>query len=143
MKIPALFLAGILLAGMSAWGDIVINEIVSQNSPDGFAAADGKTYDWVELYNNGPEEFDLKGSYLTDDESNLTKWQFERNFLIPAGSFAVVFASDLDGLVEGQEHLNFKLDSGDGEYLALVSNDGETIHDDFNPGFPPLGTNQV
>ncbi|MEN8866200.1 MAG: lamin tail domain-containing protein [Akkermansiaceae bacterium] len=141
MKLPALILAGTLLARISAWGDIVINEIVSQNSLDGFAAADGNTYDWIELYNNGPEEVDLQGTYLTDDKTTPTKWQFARSFPIPAGGFAVVFASDLDGLIERQEHLNFKLDSGDGEYLALVANDGETILDDFDPAFPPLGTN--
>jgi hypothetical protein len=41
----AFLLAGTLLAGMSAWGDIVITEIVSQNSPYGLASADGNNYD--------------------------------------------------------------------------------------------------
>ncbi|MDA9830037.1 lamin tail domain-containing protein [Akkermansiaceae bacterium] len=130
-------MAGTLLAGMSAWGDIVINEIVSQNSPDGLAAADGNNYDWIELHNNGVVDIDLQEAYLTEDQNDLTKWQFERSFIIPAGGFAIVFASDLNGLVEGQEHLNFKLNSGNGEYLALVSQDRETIIDDFFPGFPP------
>lgn len=141
MTNPAFLLAGTLLAGMSAWGDVVINEIVSQNSPDGLAAADGNNYDWIELHNNGVVDIDLQEAYLTDDQDDLTKWQFERSFIIPAGGFAIVFASDLNGLVEGQEHLNFKLNAGDGEYLALVSQDRETIIDDFFPGFPPLREN--
>ena len=48
-----------------------------------------------------------------------------------------MFASDRNGLFDGEEHTNFKLNTG-GEYLALVADDGVTITSEFSPGFPPL-----
>ena len=138
MNFPALIFAGLLLVGLSLQAEIVLNEIVSQNTQNGFLAADGEAYDWIELHNTGAEEIDLQGSFLTDDPEFLTKWEFTRRFLIPAGDYAIVFASDRDELLNDQEHLNFKLDSGDGEYLGLIANDGVTVTAEFSPQFPAL-----
>lgn len=138
MKIPALIWGGILLGGLHLQAEVVLNEIVSANSQLGHLAADGVGYDWIELHNTGAEEVDLMGSFLTDDPELPTKWEFTRSFLIPAGGYAIVFASDKDALIDDQEHLNFKLDAGDGEYLGLVASDGVTFRDEFSPQFPPL-----
>jgi hypothetical protein len=138
VNFPALIFAGLLLVGLSLQAEIVLNEIVSQNTQNGFLAADGEAYDWIELHNTGAEEIDLQGSFLTDDPEFLTKWEFTRRFLIPAGDYAIVFASDRDELLNDQEHLNFKLDSGDGEYLGLIANDGVTVTAEFSPQFPAL-----
>jgi hypothetical protein len=138
MKVTILTLCGLLLAALPLRAGIILNEVVAETTIDGFAADNGGRYDWIELHNDGGEDIDLQGSFLTDDAADLQKWEFTRSFVIEAGGYAIVFASDLDDLVEGQEHLNFKLDSGDGEYLALVASDGETITSDFLPGFPAL-----
>jgi hypothetical protein len=138
MNIPPRLFAGLLLCGLQLQAEVILNEIVSQNNQNGFLAADGQAYDWIEFHNTGAEEVDLIGSFLTDDPELLTKWEFRRSFPIPAGGYAIVFASDLDELHEGQEHLNFKLNSGDGEYLALVAGDGATVRDEFTPQFPAL-----
>ena len=139
---PTLVIGCLLLFfALKANAEIVLNEILSQNTIEGYLAEDGNAYDWIELHNTGADEVDLLGTYLTDDENDLTKWSFTRSFTIPAGGFAVVFASDLNDLIEGQEHLNFKLDAGDGEYLALIANDGVTILDEFSPQFPSIREN--
>lgn len=138
MNYPALVFAGILLGGLNLRADVVLNEIVSQNNQNGFLAANGQAYDWIELHNTGDEEVDLQGSFLTDDPEIPNKWEFTRSFPIPPGGYAVVFASDRNELISGQEHTNFKLDAGDGEYLALIASDGVTVRDEFSPGFPAL-----
>ena len=138
MNYPALIFAGALLGGLPLRAEVVLNEIVSQNNLTGFLAADGLAYDWIELHNNGAEEVDLQGSFLTDDPIAPNKWEFTRSFPIPAGGYVIVFASDRNAVIEGQEHLNFKLDGGDGEYLALIASDGVTVRDEYSPQFSPL-----
>ncbi|MBN1816035.1 MAG: CotH kinase family protein, partial [Sedimentisphaerales bacterium] len=102
--------------------------------------------DWIELHNASMENgISLEGWYLTDDRENLTKWKFPPVF-IPADGYLAVYASGktaeeypgnfpyIDD--EGNLHTNFEL-SGDGEYLALVWNDGATVVCQYAPEFPP------
>lgn len=131
-------IGGFFLLILAAHSEIILNEIVASNDPGGHLSAEGSAYDWIELHNTGDTEVDLNGLHLTDDPTTLNKWQFPRNLLVPAGGYVIVYASDRNGLFAGEEHTNFKLNGGDGEYLALVANDGTTILDEFAPGFPPL-----
>lgn len=124
-----------VLTVISAAGQVVINEVYAHDEAGNFLAADGGRYDWIELHNRGEAEVDLIGHFLTDRSSDPGKWQFPRSFTIPAGGHRVIFASDLDALVMGQEHLNFKLSSS-GEYLGLIAPDGVTIVDQFAPSYP-------
>lgn len=76
----------------------------------------------------------LEGWYLTDDPAMLMKWRFPA-VTIPAAGFLVVFASGKDRAVADTPlHANFSLDA-EGEYLALVWQDGKTVIQAFNP-FP-------
>ena len=112
-----------------------LNEFVAQNAGP-VADEDGDETDWIEIKNTGSTPNDLAGFYLTDDPTNLTKWQFPST-AINNDEFLLLFASDKDRAVSGSElHTNFKLSSG-GEYLALVEPDGVTIHDEFAPTYPP------
>lgn len=112
---------------------VVINEILAGNGA-GIRDVDGDRSDWIELHNNGIAPVDIGGYYLTDDSALLTKWQFPATIL-PAGGYLLVFASDKNRAVSGQElHTNFKL-TGAGEYLALVDSNGTTVLDSHNP-FP-------
>lgn len=119
--------------------DVVINEVMSDN--DGVLAdQDGESSDWIELYNPAAAEADLTGYYLTDDPAELNKWQFPATTM-PVGGYLIVFASNKDRAVAGAElHTNFAL-SADGEYLALVAPDGQTVVRAFDPGFPALRKN--
>ena len=118
----------------------VINEFMASNS-NTLLDGDGQSSDWIEIYNPRFSSINLKDWYLTDDESNLTKWRFPDVNQLEAGEFMVVFASDKDDASypyidsEGYCHTNFGLKK-DGEYLALVEADGVTIAHEYTPEFP-------
>ena len=94
----------------------------------------------IELFNAGTQAVDLAGWALTDRAGDLNQWLFPATNL-QAGAYLVVFASNKDRRIPGQElHTNFKL-SADAEYLALVKPDGVTIATEFIPQFPPQFSN--
>jgi hypothetical protein len=96
---------------------------------------DGDSSDWIEIFNPAATSASLAGWYLTDDATNLKKWQFPATAL-PPNSFLVVFASGKNRAVPGGElHTSFSL-SASGEYLALVMPDGVTVTTEFAPAFP-------
>src|SRR5262245_58865981 len=112
---------------------VVINEFLAANVHS-LVDEDGDRSDWIELKNTGAIAADISGWYLTDDEADLTKWQFPAVSLA-SGAHLIVFASAKDRSIAGQElHTNFHLDD-EGEYLGLVMPDGTTIAQDFAP-FP-------
>ena len=112
-----------------------LNEFVAQNAGR-VSDEDGDETDWIEIKNTSNTPSDLAGFYLTDDPTNLTKWQFPSTAL-EAGELMLVFASDKNRAVSGNQlHTNFKL-SSNGEYLALVEPNGLTIHDEIAPSYPP------
>lgn len=114
--------------------DLVISEFMATNAT-GLRDADGDFSDWIEVYNRGTQEVHLGGWHLTDEKSRLGKWEFPDITLSPGHSI-LVFASDKDrSAVGGEFHANFRL-SGSGEFLALVSPDGSTIVDSYDP-YPP------
>ena len=133
----ALVLCLSLLHLGSSSADVVLSEVVAENGATGFKAPDGSAYDWIELHNNGAAAVDLNGYYLTD-LAGFAKWQFPRSYVIPAGGFRIVFASDRNNLIDGEEHTNFKLNSSAGEYLALLDPDATTVISEYAPQFPEL-----
>ncbi|MGK0186094.1 MAG: hypothetical protein ACI9R3_001877 [Verrucomicrobiales bacterium] len=95
---------------------------------------DGQASDWIEVYNPDAQPVRLAGFHLTDDPDTLTKWTFP-DVTLGSRGYMIVWASGKNRL--GTElHTNFGL-SGNGEYLALVAPDGETILSEFPPEFPP------
>ncbi|MCA9188880.1 MAG: lamin tail domain-containing protein, partial [Planctomycetales bacterium] len=114
--------------------DPIINEFLAANN--GFLQdEDGEYSDWIELYNQGDTTADLDGWSLSDDPADLTKWQFP-SVSLPPGGYLVVFASNKDRAIAGNElHTNFQLASS-GEPLLLVRPDGATIASHFSPAFP-------
>jgi hypothetical protein len=112
---------------------VVIHEFLADNAT-GLLDQDGDHSDWIELKNTSAGSADLAGWYLTDDATNITKWQFPATNL-PTGGFLVVYASSKNRATAGQElHTNFAL-AKEGESLALVMPDGTTIASSFDP-FP-------
>jgi hypothetical protein len=135
---------------------LTISEFMASNAseapldPGELLDGDGLSSDWIEIYNQTGETVSLDGWYLTDDDDELTKWQFPDGLQINAGQFRIVFASgktsDLYPLnypyldPGGYYHTNFNLDSP-GEYLALVAPDGNTIVYEYEPKYPEQLTN--
>ncbi len=128
-----LYQTDVLLAQQSA-GGVQISEFMASNNMT-LADEDGAYSDWLEIHNSQTTALDLTGWYLTDDATNLTKWQFP-TMTLTADSYLVVFASNKNRALSGSElHTNFKLGSG-GEYLALVQSDGTTIASEYSPQYP-------
>jgi hypothetical protein len=112
----------------------IISEFMASNQ--GSLVDDlGSSSDWIELYNAGDEAADLQGWYLTDDLAELDKWRFPAVSL-GAGEYLLVFASGRDQRDAASPlHTNFRL-SAQGESLALVQPDGETIASRVGEAFP-------
>lgn len=142
MRYPNLkpLFAQLLLIGLLApsYGGVVISEFMAKNDST-LATAAGAYPDWVEIHNGSGGAVDLAGWYLTDDITDLRKWQFPSTpstSPLADGGYLVVFVDDSPDAVVGNEiHAGFKLGSG-GEYLALVEPDGETIACQYNPEYP-------
>lgn len=117
---------------------VVINEFLASND-QGLLDGDGRTSDWIELYNPGLDPVSLAGWTLTDDADDPGKWTFPAQTVVGSGKYLVVFASSLpaDDPVDSQGHMhtNFSLNR-DGEYLALVDPQGNMVHA-YSPAFPP------
>ena len=102
---------------------IVINEFCAKNSSTQTDDA-GEYDDWIELYNTADSTVNLQNMYLSDNFSNLLKWQIP-DTSISANGYLIIWA-DNDVLQTGL-HTNFKLSSS-GEELALINSNG-TIAD--------------
>jgi len=118
---------------------IRISEFMASNSSS-LLDEDGESSDWIEIFNEAGEELNLAGWYLTDDATDLTKWQLPSQVLA-GGDYLIIFASNKDRAEadDSELHTDFKLASN-GEYLALVRPDGETIASEFAPTYPPQTT---
>ncbi|MFH1717559.1 MAG: CotH kinase family protein [Planctomycetota bacterium] len=118
---------------------LLINEIMAVNNGTYPTKIEGREVfsDWIEIHNAGSESINLRGWSLTDKDDELAKWPFPGVSLEPGG-YLVVYASGIEEADHpenypyqddyGRYHTNFKLDS-DGEYLALVSPNGQIAHD--------------
>ncbi|MDB4293939.1 lamin tail domain-containing protein, partial [Akkermansiaceae bacterium] len=111
-----------------------LNEILARNS-SGLSDGFGSREDWIEIFNPNNTPVNLDAYYLTDNATNLTKWNFP-SVEVPASGYLVVFASGKDVVdPDGNAHTNFSL-SANGEYLAIVRPNGSSIDDSFSPVFP-------
>ena len=123
-----------LLVSVARGQELVLSEFMAVNNTS-HTDENGDHSDWIEIYNPCLPVVDTAGWYLTDDASDLTKWQFP-SVNVSRSQFLLVFASGKDRAVAGSVlHTNFNL-AGEGEYLALVKPDGITIVQAFSPQYP-------
>lgn len=122
---------------------VAINEILASNTKN--LDENKQADDWIELYNLTTNTVNLSEYYLSDNSTNLKKWQFPTGTTIAANSFLIVWA-DEDAL-QGKLHANFKL-SKSGESVYLVSPAGIILDevtfgeqkDDYGYARNPNGT---
>ncbi len=104
---------------------LVINEFLASNF--GFFLDNyGDDDDWIEIYNYGDDPVRLNKLFLTDDPAEPFKWQLDTLVdldLEPEEYFIIWADAEPE---EGFQHASFKL-SGEGEYLAIFSEDGTLI----------------
>ncbi|MGE3310709.1 MAG: lamin tail domain-containing protein, partial [Limisphaerales bacterium] len=122
----------------SAASQLVLSEFLASNGRNR-ADENGDFEDWIEIRNTSGTAVSTAGWALTDDVDVPGKWRFPA-VTIPAGGFLVVFASGKDRAVPGANlHTSFQLND-EGEYLALIEPDGETVATEFAPQYPPQVT---
>lgn len=128
---------------LAASAQLRISEFQADNL-DTLDDEETRSSDWIEIHNSGTEEVDLQGWSLTDDADNPSKWQFPEGLSLAPDAYLVVFASKKNKHTKQSifqqspiklTHTNFKL-ALDGEYLALVRPDGETVEHEFAPAYP-------
>jgi len=111
-----------------------ISEFMAANSST-LQDKDHEYPDWIEIHNAGPAPVDLAGYHLTNKSDNLNKWHFP-SVPLAADGYVVVFASEKDISIAGQElHTSFNLQASGG-YLALVEPDGKTIAFQYKADYP-------
>lgn len=126
----------VLFALSFAQGAPQINEICPFN-PGIISDFEGDSSDWIEITHSATGPVDLSGYFLTDDPTALNKWAFPPGTIITAQDpYLIVFLSGKN-ISGGELHANFQLD-GDGEFLAIVEPDGQTIATSFSPSYPPV-----
>lgn len=109
--------------------DVVINEIMTKNNLT-VADQDGEYNDWVEFYNNSSNTVDLSGYYLSDNNSNLQKWQIPNGTTIQPNGYLIIWL-DTDTTQTGL-HANFKLSSS-GDNLCFSNTNGLLISEVLIP----------
>ena len=115
------FVSLIAARGAGTAGAVITK--VSPRNKTGKTDLSGEVCDWLELTNAGNESVSLLGWYLSDTESEPTRWAILAVTLTP-GESITVFCSGGDRK-SGELHTDFRL-SGD-DILLLTSPAGEIV----------------
>ena len=109
-------LPGIVGQGVCFSQTLKISEFMAANSST-IRDPDYNDYaDWVELFNYGSAEINLRNFYITDNLSNPQKYKFNSDVIVPAGGYVIIWNDDRNTGV----HTNFKL-SASGESIGLYN----------------------
>jgi len=117
-----------LLLSLSSMGQVVINEYSASNLA-GYLDNYSKTEDWIELYNTSDTSINIGGYFLSDKESNPTKWEIPAGTTISGHGFFSFWASGRDEVSGEDYHTNFKLKQTKEtpEYVVFSNSEGEII----------------
>jgi hypothetical protein len=119
---------------------LFINELMADNT-NGLQDGNAQFEDWIELYN--PNDFDvyLVDYYVSNDSSNLTKYQLSSDgepFVVQPKSYKLLWCDRATS--QGADHVGFELSKA-GAKLLLTAPDGETIIDQII--YPALEANMA
>lgn len=111
------YLALLAFSCLGQWGSasVLINELMPRNVS--YLINEDFNYSgWVELYNNGAEQFDLSQCVFSDGKHT---WESEAAGMLAPGGYALFYFDELNSY----NHASFKLDA-DGGLLTLSTRDG-------------------
>lgn len=100
---------------------LMINELQAANK-DTITDEHGDADDWIEIYNSGNQEVDLKGFAISDSGKKQT---IGGTLLVEAGGFVLLWADDSPS--QGVSHLGFKLSASAGDSVTLADGAGKVI----------------
>lgn len=108
---------------------VYINEVCAVSSDQIRTLPDE---DWIELYNNTPNDLNLAGWSFSKDVSDLQEYVFPA-VTIPAYGYLVISAGDTVSHEQGKLNTGFKI-GFTGDTLYLTNSEG-TITDSFSTGY--------
>jgi hypothetical protein len=109
---------------------IRINEVLARNSSTTLGEL---SPDYVELYNEGDQPFDLSRAQLSDDIRVPNKFVFPQNTIVNPGDYVLVLADG--GLGESGYHAAFRINQdGGGIYLRERFSQGQEMLDSIEFG---------
>lgn len=103
--------------------DVVINELMASNT-SGPQDEAGEFEDWIELYNRSDNQVDLSGAFISDNISNVQKFELPAGTIMDPKSYLIIWADENQS--QGPLHTNFKLSAG-GEWVGLSNSQGDII----------------
>lgn len=107
-----------------------INEVMVQNDSN-YVDDYGRYPAWIELFNSTYAPLEISSVFITDDPSDPTKYPVplgDVNTRIPKRQHIIFWA---DGNpTRGTFHLNFSLEPGRDNYIAVYDADGKTLIDE-------------
>ena len=95
----------------------IISEFVASNS-SGIVDDNGRTSDWIVIYNTSDQPINLAGYSLTDNANDPARYVFPSQTLAGQSYFVIYAADDADPNSGGDLYTGFGLSSA-GEYLGL------------------------
>lgn len=104
--------------------DLKINEYMAENKYS-IADAEGERNDWAEIRNDGTEDINLKGYYLSDDPDTPKKWAMP-DMTLQSGQVVLIWLSGKDKNMDGEYHASFSLGSDDTK-LFIANESGKTV----------------
>ncbi|CAN1576540.1 Chitobiase/beta-hexosaminidase C-terminal domain containing protein [Spirosomataceae bacterium] len=130
-KLIVIFL--IMLLNKPIQAQVLINEYSASNFTS-FKSSLGVYSDWIELYNTGNKEVNLRGYYLSEDDDNPKKFKINDNLIIMPKSFVRIYASGRDITVKDsignlEVHTNFNITQSkqNQETLILLNQMGKVV----------------
>ena len=83
----------------SIFSQVIINEYSASNLSE-FTDNYQLEEDWIELYNTSINDLDLSGYFLSDDETNPTKWIVPEGIIIPGTRYITFWCSGRDEFIK-------------------------------------------
>lgn len=106
-------------------GDVVLNEFMASNdSLSGIIDMAGENDDWIELHNTTGATINLSGIYLSNDDTDLKKWEIPYGTRIRPDGYLIIWADEDDS--QFGLHADFKLPKAGGS-IILSNEDGSII----------------
>jgi hypothetical protein len=106
-------------------GDLMISEFMAKND-GGLRDGDGRSSDWIELFNASDRTIDLAEYRLSVERADPSPWTIA-NGSLAAGEYLILFASGKNYVdASNYIHTDFTLRGGGG-YLALIHPAGQVL----------------
>ncbi len=130
MMLALVVAAGLALSAQSR-GALRINEVMVQNTDQGFTDEYGKHSAWIELFNSNFGPIEISSIYLTNDSTRPKLYPVpmgDVNTKIPKRQHVVFFADGEPN--KGTFHTNFELTPGQDNWIGIYDADGLTLIDE-------------